>query len=193
MKRTKSLLPIDEINNFRTEIEKKFESKEVNTKDLIDSVLDILVMAYARGVSAANFDLDANEKVDTDAMTKSIYYKILGVTFEDRIKFWVENDGTVADIMRVVETDSHRVYNNGSFDTAEKILSTMPEGLSIKKTWSTMLDEKVRDSHQFLEGVTIGLDEKFTSVSGFEAYAPGGFDAPEEDCNCRCELVYSIE
>ena len=52
-----------------------------------------------------------------------------------------------------------------------------------------MLDDKVRDTHQYLEGIEVGLDDLFYSESGASAEYPGGFGDPEEDCNCRCYVT----
>jgi hypothetical protein len=57
----------------------------------------------------------------------------------------------------------------------------------VRKQWVTAGDERVRDPHQWLDGVIVPLDEKFY-VDGDSAMAPGGFSLPELNVNCRCEL-----
>ena len=63
------------------------------------------------------------------------------------------------------------------------------------KTWRTMLDNKVRDTHQEMEGVTIPAGEVFT-VGDSEMLYPGddsfGADASEL-ANCRCTVEYGYD
>lgn len=83
-------------------------------------------------------------------------------------------------VLRIIETESHRDYNTGVYDAATV------SGLSVKKRWNTMLDDKVRDTHSYLEGTTLDLEDRFYTYTGESALFPGGFGTPEEDCNCRC-------
>lgn len=87
-------------------------------------------------------------------------------------------------IVRIAETESHRIANNAALDTAKYAGAT-------KKTWATMLDDRVRESHDYLEGMTVDIDDEFYTWDGNHAPAPGMFGVPEEDCNCRCELLFS--
>lgn len=58
----------------------------------------------------------------------------------------------------------------------------------LHKRWNTMTDERVRDSHSELEGVTIPFGDLF-DVGGFQASRPGDPSLPvEELANCRCVL-----
>lgn len=52
-------------------------------------------------------------------------------------------------------------------------------------------DEKVRDTHQYLEGMTVGIDEDFWTYDNDHASAPGMFEFAENNVNCRCELLFS--
>lgn len=61
-----------------------------------------------------------------------------------------------------------------------------------KKTWLTMLDDKVRDTHEEMEGQTVGIDEFFTvgnSLMKFPHDLSEGPD-PKEIINCRCAVEY---
>lgn len=60
------------------------------------------------------------------------------------------------------------------------------------KTWSTMLDNKVRDTHEEVEGTKIGIDEYFT-VGNSEMRFPHDLELapdPTEVINCRCAVMY---
>lgn len=69
---------------------------------------------------------------------------------------------------------------------------TAYDGSPLSKTWVTMLDEKVRDTHQYLEGMTVPLDDEFYTYDGDHAQAPGGFTAAQNNCGCRCMLDISV-
>lgn len=87
-------------------------------------------------------------------------------------------------IIRIAETETHRDANTAALETATRAGAT-------SKTWVTMLDDRVRDTHNYLEGVTVSINEDFYTFGGAHAQAPGMFGVPEEDVNCRCELLFS--
>lgn len=61
------------------------------------------------------------------------------------------------------------------------------------KTWHTMGDDKVRETHWPMDGVRVGIDE-FFNVNGYDMLFPmdGEHGAPpEEIINCRCWVTYS--
>lgn len=150
-----------------------------NQQQIKDSLLDLLLIAYICGSNAGAIDLGIDyQDVDSKDLEKSVYKKIEGKTYEDRVNEYLAS-GDVESIKRVIETETHRVYVEGQLSIAEKF--------NASKTWVTMLDDKVRESHDLLEGVTVKWDEYFYS-SGDSALAPGGFNLPENNVNCRCEL-----
>jgi uncharacterized protein with gpF-like domain len=60
---------------------------------------------------------------------------------------------------------------------------------NLTKTWQTMGDEKVRESHAEAEGQTVAIDEHFT-VGGEQAYGPGDVGLSAENrCGCRCWTI----
>lgn len=81
----------------------------------------------------------------------------------------------------MVEAECNRVWNTGVIKAGEGV-----QGLT--KTWETMLDDRVRDTHFFLQGETIPYDEEFVTIGGDSALAPGMFENASENCNCRCFL-----
>ena len=61
-----------------------------------------------------------------------------------------------------------------------------------QKTWLTMPDNKVRDTHEEVEGKTIGIDE-FFQVGNSEMKFPHDWELnpdPKETINCRCAVEY---
>ena len=86
----------------------------------------------------------------------------------------------------VAENQTNGVAN------AEGLYDALDEGYT-HKTWVTMQDNRVRDTHMEVDGTTIPIDEAF-QVGGSELLFPGddslGADASEL-ANCRCTVEYS--
>lgn len=64
----------------------------------------------------------------------------------------------------------------------------------VKRSWDTTGDGKVRDTHQSLDGQTVGFDDYYISSSGAQILFPGDPNAPaSEVINCRCNELYRID
>lgn len=77
---------------------------------------------------------------------------------------------------------------------AEELYEALDEGYTIK-TWRTMEDNKVRDTHQEVDGDTKPINEAFI-VGDSELLYPGDDSlgaSPEEICNCRCTVEYGYD
>ena len=159
--------------------------KRTPEEDIIEDLLDILILAYARGNRDANEMLGTDIKTDLEMMDKAIYYMIGGETFEDRARTHIRNEDP-ARLIELAESEYHRVYSTAGYDTADA--SGLP---NIGKKWVTMLDNRVRPTHDFLEGVTVPLGEKFVTFDGDSALYPGGFEMAENNCGCRCVIEYT--
>ena len=184
-----SILPMDELNRVGEDIRQRFdgvrlEDKPEEEEDIIDELLDIFLLAYAMGNSITNENLSSDYSPSADDVMEVVDAKVAGKTWRERVEEYFSSGGTGEDIARIAETESHRIANKAALDTAKYAGAT-------KKTWSTMLDDRVRTDHDYLEGTTVGIDEDFYTWQGYHAPAPGMFGIPEEDCNCRCELLFS--
>ena len=188
-----SVLPFDELNRFNEEIRNRYGTEKLKLEDLddiIDEMLDLFLLAYAQGntVTLENLAYLAPnrefQKPTINEVMDVVDAKVEGQTWEERTKDWFANGGSVEDIVRIAETETHRIANTSALSTAKKVGAK-------SKTWVTMADEKVRDPHQYLEGETVGIDEEFYTYDGGHAPAPGMFGVPGLDINCRCELMFS--
>ena len=182
-----SVLPFDELNRFNTQIRERFgETKLVkdNSEDIIDMLLDLFLLAYSTGNNVTNMNLGSAWTPTLNDVTKTVNKKVAGKTWEDRVKEYFSNGGNVDDIVRIAETETHRIANTAALETAKKAGAK-------SKTWITMLDNRVRDTHEYLEGQTVGIDEEFWTFDNDHASAPGLFELPQNNVNCRCELLFS--
>lgn len=103
-----------------------------------------------------------------------------------RIKDILEGDASKA--IRIVRTESTRIYNAGQFDS---ILHAQGQGLQMTKTWISSRDDRTRESHEMLDGVTIPVDEPFV-IDGDEGMFPGDFSEARNVINCRCTVEYNV-
>lgn len=178
----------DELNTFKSIVEltgAAGSASEQKKKETQDDLLDILIMAYIVGYQDAGAELGMELIPDPELMQQAVYKDIAGKNFEQRVSEYIES-GTTEDIQRVAETDVTRIYNTAVMDAGKK------SGVGgLKKTWNTMLDDRVRELHEPLEGMTVGIDDYFVTWDGFSTLAPGGFGVPELDINCRCYLTLS--
>ena len=184
-----SVLPFDELNKFKEQLRARFGTgplpKERKVEDdIIDSLLELLILAYAMGNNVTNENLSSNWKPTLDEVEEVVDKRIAGETWKERVRRWFDEGGAEEDIERIAETETHRVAVTSALETAK-------HGGATTKTWITMMDDRVREQHDWLEGVTIGIDDDFYAPDGSHAPAPGMFGVPEQDVNCRCELVFS--
>lgn len=162
-----------------------------DAEKIADDYLSFLTLAYESGIRAVSRMLDYEATVDMDDMYECIYMVIDGKTFEDRVREHIENeegDNLKRGLMTLAESEMHRVYNTATYDGAKQCSDT--EKVAIGKRWDTMMDDRVRSTHDYLEGAVVGLNDKFYTYDGDSAYFPGGFDLASNNVNCRCSVTY---
>lgn len=208
---TEYQLQFDEINKL---VSNEFENADADAMaDLIES---LLIIAYKLGKKNTNEMLDFYDEMDDiDDLAAALGKTYDGLGYEDRIMQYMAT-GDLNAIRKVLDTEYHRMFNQGASDQARRIASLASEDplspevsaegeeLDIRgaesrrnglcKTWLTMLDERVRPAHGDLEGVTIPVTEQFAAF-GYDgaihkADFPSGFDVPELNVNCRCYLAF---
>lgn len=190
-----NLMPYDELNTFRQMVTEyktaplTLSEKEKLRDDLWEYIEFLLIEAYTYGNVQAMQDLglldrDPADLINPDVMEQTINEPIAGKTYRDRIREYLDaEDSTVEDFQRVAETDATRVYNAGVVDGGKA------SGLrGVRKQWVTMMDDRVRDTHDYLEGLIVPLNSDFYSYDGDHARAPGLFSLPENNINCRCTI-----
>lgn len=171
-------LPFDEVDALIASTRERSEDGKIDTEKLIDEVLDLYITDFVFGTNAAAEMLGVDITPDMDEMQKSIEKKFDGKGFRDRLREYAPANDIEA-IVKVIDTDSTRIFNEGILSAAQKAGAT-------KKTWKTMGDERVRDTHRFLEDMTIPIGDRFYTYDGDSALAPGGFLLPQNCVNCRC-------
>lgn len=184
------LMPFDELNVLNpivTDIfARPYEERKWFKNYLFDEILEILILSYVYGNEAADTMLDENIGIVEEELNAAIDRKVADKNWRERFNEYMDSEtATAADIMRVAKTDAHRIYNEAITDVGKKAKGV------VNKTWSTMMDDRVRETHDYLEGETIPFEDDFYTFDGDHASRPGGFLFPENNINCRCRLVLS--
>ena len=142
-----------------------------------------LIKAYTMGIEGAGIMLGHDLEVNLDDMEDAIYLVIEGETFIDRVADHVVNDD-LNGLKSLAESEFHRVYNAAVQDGGEDYVNNGSFGVT--KNWQTMRDNDVRETHMYLESVSVPLEEDFYTFDGDHAPYPGGFTKAENNVNCRC-------
>jgi len=69
-------------------------------------------------------------------------------------------------------------------------VSAEQSGVVKTKSWLSARDGRVRDSHSFIDGETVTLDQHFSNGLDYPG-DPGG--TAEEIINCRCVAIYNVD
>lgn len=188
----KYILAFDELNALVETSFREAENEDVDerVKKIASDVQSILINAYSAGVKAASEMTDWEMDVDIMLMLDAVYKVIAGKDWEDRlIDHIMEHDIQAA--ITLVHSEYHRIWNAGVTDGAAQFAKATKT--EVGKKWNTMLDDRVRDTHWFLEGVTIPLSEEFHTPDGDHGKYPGDFELAENNVNCRCWLTLELK
>lgn len=173
----------DQIDELKKKLSAELEqTNEIDEQECIDAVYEILVLAFVYGVDDINEMLGISAKPNADILRVALEKKYDNKDYTDRVIEYAMS-GDIEGIVRVAETEAHRMYMTSAFETAKANGATT-------KTWRTALDLKVRDTHDDLENVTIPIDTEFVTFDGDSAMYPGGFATAQNNANCRCDLLF---
>lgn len=87
--------------------------------------------------------------------------------------------------IRIVRTEGHRIQIQSAMDAQRH---AKEKGADIVKQWDATMDGKTRPLHRMLDGQIKEIDDDF-EIGRKTVSAPGMFNDPAEDCNCRCALL----
>lgn len=175
------LLGFDELNVILSAL----VADDYSGEEVEQTIEDFLISSYARGFEATEDTIDEMFEMDVTRMFEVVDQETAGEDFRTRIRDHLAQKDYEG-VKRVAETEFHRVYNEGILDAANK------SSKSLMKIWRTMEDDKVRDTHFYLEGVKIPLDEEFVTYDGDSALYPSGFSLASNNVNCRCVIDITL-
>lgn len=193
------LATFDELHVLGTTLYQDYSQGKKSVKEVIEECENFFIYAYLLGYRIGGDDIDIGEDEamyylntvkDTDKPLQSVFATFeedgKEKDFEDCLREHLENEEGASSIEKVLATEWHRNTNRGIQDFATDY--SVATGIDLKKVWHTVLDDKVRDTHSYLEGMEVGIDEEFYTYNGNHALYPGQFANASEDVNCRCSV-----
>lgn len=177
-----TVLPIDELNQLQISMESVLNDNELSNaqkKKLIsDDIEDYYILFYMLGAERTENNFNRDYDVDEDKMFDAVYKKYDNQDFRQRVSAYVDaND--IAGLKNLADTGMTRLFSTGAWDAAEAFGGG-------RKRWETMEDDRVRATHEFLQGARVPMEERFHTFDGDSARYPGDFSDAHNNCNCRC-------
>ena len=189
----KYILAFDEINAL---MDMSFQSAGENgsgrIKKIASDVQSILINAYSSGIRAAGEMTGMGLEVELMLMIDAVYKVIDGKDYEDRLIEHLLADDRDA-VLRLVQSEYHRIWNTAVEDGADQFRTRSGKKVEIGKKWNTMGDDRVRDNHWYLDGVTVPFDDEFHTPDGDHGRFPGDFENADNNVNCRCWITLEIK
>ena len=180
-------IDLDELTELARYIFREYSD---DPEEAVEQVKDVLIKEYRDGWDYLEYQLsmygDFEPELDINKLQEALYVDYDGETFENRIRDY-SDAGDEEAFVRVVQTETHRMFNAGSQDAASMV------NRQVYKTWTTMQDDRVRETHDYLEGVTVPVEDEFYTYDGDYARFPGDFKNAANNVNCRCILNYTIK
>ena len=137
----------------------------------------------------ASIDIPKDKRWNVQKMNSALTQGLMQGESIDKIATRLQNvtDMNKASAIRNARTMVTGAENAGKLESYRRAAAM---GIKIKKTWSATMDDRTRDSHAFLDGVTVELEEEFPNGLMYPG-DPGG--AGDEVWNCRCELSMQMD
>ena len=190
------LLKLDEINLLSATLAVAAMEREGTEQAAKEAFFDTLLDMYVEGWAAAAYIMGEESGGVTDETVAGLRSSLTGRRGEETRRevtgkeydgesigdkfsvYFREGDGER--IRSLVESEAHRCYSLGAFKAAEE------NGRNV--TWRTLADDRVRETHVYLEGVTVRAGEYFYTFDGDRARFPGDFALAQNNANCRCYI-----
>lgn len=176
-------------------------------EELEDCFFDFLAEAYLAGLYSPELGFPPVFSLDRELDVMYLRYGEDNKNVTERIREHVRN-ADLPMLLNLACSEYHRVYQTGAYDCAEQAQTEFDKRAErtplrskkgakiprkrVMKSWETMMDEKVRETHAYIQSVTIPLEDLFYTIDGDYARFPGDFKSARNNANCRCEIKYSI-
>lgn len=141
---------------------------------------DYLIRQYEDALIALGFDFEQYPALQTHIMQTAD--EVIKQNIEKPEEKWNTSQDRA---MAIAENEANAIGEYAVFQDAVDSGKT-------SKTWHTMIDKKVRHTHEELESLTIPIMARF-QVGAYEMYQPKDTSlgaGMEETANCRCWCTY---
>lgn len=92
--------------------------------------------------------------------------------------------------MRIIRTESARVYSSTKMQSLDKCASS---GIEMVKIWHSVKDERVRNQHRQMDGVIVNYNDDFELPDGTKTKAPCLSGVAKHDIHCRCFITTDLK
>ena len=92
--------------------------------------------------------------------------------------------------MRIIRTESARVYSSTKMQSLDKCASS---GIEMVKIWHSVKDERVRNQHRQMDGVIVNYNDDFELPDGTMTKAPCLSGIARHDIHCRCFITTDLK
>lgn len=182
------------INNFNINLDSTIKAVEKETKKSLISIhkdlskqIDKIVNSDMKGLHWAERMGHHRNNVIYE-VNKTLKGKLSqGATYKEMSdEIMTKLNGDVINPMRIVRTESQRISQITQNETLDRLAKN---GMKMTKTWRTVKDERVRDQHRDMEGVTVPYEEDFILPDGTSTKSPHITGIAKHDIHCRCFMT----
>lgn len=99
-------------------------------------------------------------------------------------------EGKTGNSLTIARTEAGKAHSMGQLAAYDKVEQA---GVIAQKVWVSSLDNRTRESHQYMDGKKAGKDGMFTLKGGIKMPAPRIDGPAHEVVNCRCRVVMHVE
>ncbi|EJU22974.1 phage protein F-like protein [Peptoanaerobacter stomatis] len=92
-------------------------------------------------------------------------------------------NGDVLKPIRIIRTEGARVHASTQMQSLDKIAE---KGVKMTKKWLSAKDERVRDMHRQMHGISVAYEDDFALPDGTKTKMPHLSGVAKHDINCRC-------
>ena len=151
---------------------------EPATELLRSSIMELIEDAFVV-IRSAEINAESVYRAYADRISKQIHDSTM--RNKDKDEYFLSEDRATL----IGEDESNALC--GYYELQEAFEYGMSD-----KTWRTVGDKAVRDTHRAVDGKTVPIDSPFI-VGGIEMMVPRDpeVDAPEETAGCRCWVTFS--
>lgn len=102
------------------------------------------------------------------------------------------SEGYLGDTIRIARTETTRVEGSARQAVGDEGKRL---GFEMEKVWVATNDDRTRDDHLAMDGVSVPNDEPFVLPDGTQMMFPGDISlgaGANQVCNCRCSMINRI-
>lgn len=157
------------------------------------AVVSALVEAGVLSLNAKSLNRVKDEKWGKTKLYGAVRVAagIDGLQFDNLASFIARR---VVNGMKKSMDDAAQVVVSGSYDDGvyKAGVEVQDAGINIDKTWLSIVDANVRDSHRHLNNTTMPINVPFQSFHGPIRFPHDPNAALEEICGCRCRMAVHL-